>query len=226
MFQAARLALIQMPEKAFRSVALRSLLLTVGLFAGLWFAAWLAWPAEGFTAWGWLNEGINWLAGAMGFIAVFFLLTPVASLFAGIFLDEIAGAVERRFYGHETPGRDQPLSEGVIMGLKFAALVIVINIVMLPLHFIFPFGVWIVNGYLLGREYFEMVAVRYLPMPEALAYRKKNRGPVFLAGVIMAVPLTIPIVNFLVPLFGTAFMVHVYKKLAGSTPQKVEMQET
>ena len=69
------------------------------------------------------------------------------------------------------------------------------------------------NGYLLGREYFELAAMRHLPAAEARQLRQANRGLVFLCGVIIAGLASVPIVNLLTPLFATAFMVHVYKRI-------------
>ncbi|MGB0922071.1 MAG: EI24 domain-containing protein [Alphaproteobacteria bacterium] len=213
MIEAARLAIRQMPEPAFRSVLTRALLLTVALFGGVGVAAWLAWPSEGFTSIEWINNALDWVAGAAVTIAFSFLLFPVASLFAGIFLDDIADAVEERHYPSEKATREQPLSETIVTALQFTGVLIVLNIIFLPVYLFFPIVLYVLNGYLIGREYFEMVAVRYMMPNEAASMRKANRVKVFLAGLLVSLPLSIPIINLLVPLFGTAFMVHVYKDI-------------
>ena len=104
--------------------------------------------------------------------------------------------------------------------LRFLGIVLVVIIVLLPVYGIllfFPPLFYIlslaVNGYLVGREYFEAVAWRYLPRPEADRLRRRRRGDVWLCGVLIVLLLTIPVVNFLVPIVATAFMVHVYKRL-------------
>ncbi len=223
MFGAFRLALVQLPEKKFRSVLLRSLGLTIVLFALFWAGALFAWPAEGFIGIGWMDKALDWAAGFLGVGAMFVLLIPVASMFVAIFLDEIAEAVEQRFYAHDADGREQPLSEAILVGLKFTALVIVLNILILPFYLI---GIgfiafFLLNGYLIGREYFEMVGVRHKPIGEVKQLRRAHGATVFIAGVMVAVLLTIPIVNFIVPVLGTAFMVHIYKRVVGSVPAKV-----
>lgn len=214
MFEAARLALMQMPEPAFRSVLLRALLLTVALFGGVGLAAWIAWPAAGFTSWDWVNNTLDYVAGAAGVIAFSFLLFPVASLFAGIFLDDIAEAVEQRHYPDEPATRQQPISEAIVVALKFTGVLIALNLLFLPIYIFFPIVLYVLNGYLIGREYFEMVAQRYMLPPEASTLRRANRIRVFLAGLLVALPLSIPIINLLVPLFGTAYFVHIYKQIA------------
>lgn len=223
MFSAFRLALVQLPEKKFRSVLLRSLGLTVLLFAIFWIGAAWSWPSEGFFGINWLDRGMEWAAGFLGIGAMIVLLIPVASMFVAIFLDEIADAVEARFYAHDAPGREQPLSEAIWVGLKFTALVIVLNILILPFYLI---GIgfiafFVLNGYLLGREYFEMVGVRHQTIDEVKQVRRANGAMVFVCGALMAFLLTIPIVNFFIPVVGTAFMVHVYKRIRGSTPAQV-----
>jgi CysZ protein len=70
------------------------------------------------------------------------------------------------------------------------------------------------NAYLLGREYFEMAAGRFRSMPEAAQLRREHRGTVFLAGMMMAGLVLVPIANLLTPLFGVALMVHVHKRIA------------
>ncbi len=213
MIEAARLAIKQMPEPAFRSVLTRALLLTIALFGGAGVAAWLAWPTEGFTSWEWVNSTLDWVAGAAVTIAFSFLLFPVASLFAGIFLDDIADAVEERHYPNERATREQPISEAIITAIKFTGVLIALNILFLPIYIFFPIVLYILNGYLIGREYFEMVAVRYMLPDQAASLRQANRIKVFLAGLLVSLPLSIPLINLLVPLFGTAFMVHIYKQI-------------
>ena len=91
------------------------------------------------------------------------------------------------------------------------------NLLALPFYLL-PFVnialFWVVNGYLIGREYFELVALRHLPFAEVAALRKRHRMRVFLAGVIIALFTTVPLLNLFAPLFGTALMVHTYKRLA------------
>jgi CysZ protein len=70
------------------------------------------------------------------------------------------------------------------------------------------------NGYLLGREYFELVATRHMPSAQARRLRKSNRLTVFLCGLIIAGLASVPILNLVTPLFATSFMVRVYKRLA------------
>jgi uncharacterized protein involved in cysteine biosynthesis len=57
--------------------------------------------------------------------------------------------------------------------------------------------------------------MRFRPPDEARAMRRQHRGTVFAAGLLIAVFVSIPIVNLATPLFGMALMVHMHKRLSG-----------
>ncbi len=73
---------------------------------------------------------------------------------------------------------------------------------------------FVINAYLIGREYFEFAAMRHRPQAEARALRERNGVTVFLAGLLIAGFMAIPLVNLLTPLFAAAMMVHLYKAIA------------
>lgn len=146
-----------------------------------------------------------------------FLMFPVAAVFLGFFLEDIADAVETKHY----PGlpKVQPLPFGVAMGeaLRFLLVMIVANLFALIIYFSFAFLApvifYIVNGFLLGREYFQLVAARRLGAKAASKLRKAHRWEIWFAGILMAVPLSIPVVNLLVPLLGVATFTHQFHRL-------------
>jgi uncharacterized protein involved in cysteine biosynthesis len=100
--------------------------------------------------------------------------------------------------------------------LKFAAIVILLNLLVLPVYlvlfFVPPLNLilyYLLNGYLIGREYFELVAFRRLPPADATRLRRRHRARILLSGVILAFCMTVPVVNLFAPVLGAAFMVHV-----------------
>ena len=101
--------------------------------------------------------------------------------------------------------------------LKFMGLIIVVNLLALVIYFasnlLAPVIFWIVNGILLGRKYFQMVAMRRLGRKDADALRRKYRFQIWLAGFLMAVPLSVPVVNLLVPVLGAATFTHLFHRL-------------
>src|SRR5215469_233552 len=145
-----------------------------------------------------------------------FLMPAVTALVASFFVDDIALEVERGCYPDEPLGKPLPLARAAIEGVRTALLAIVVYLVALPFLLFAGFGAlifFVCTAYILGREYFELAAMRYRPTAEAKALRRENHGTVFLAGMIVAAFVSIPIVNLATPLFGMAFMVHVHKRL-------------
>ncbi len=171
-----------------------------------------------------IHVGPSWLSTvlsivvALGLIAGIVLLAAPTVLFvASFFLDDIATIVEREIDPHAAPGRPAPLIPSVAMGLRFAALSILVNIVVLLLTLFTGVGFvsfFLLNGYLLGREYFELAAMRHLAPGDAVALRRRTSGQVYLAGVIISGVVAVPVLNLLTPLFATAFMVRLYKRVA------------
>jgi uncharacterized protein involved in cysteine biosynthesis len=150
-----------------------------------------------------------------------FLMVPVAAMFSGLFLDQVARAVEARHYPHLPPAPGLSLYEGVKDALNFFALLVAVNVLALVLYsFAGPFipvVFWAVNGFLLGREYFTLVATRRLGRAEAKALRKRHSGQIWLAGVLMAAPLSVPVVNLIIPVLGVATFTHMFERLRRGT---------
>jgi CysZ protein len=214
-------------DPAFRRVFWLSLLASLATFAVVWFATWLglgllgdlleSW-LEGVDLWAFLESALLFLfdAGAVAvvLIASFFLFPSVMVATMSILLERIARAVEARHYPDLPPAREQPVSEAILSALALAGATLLLNLLVLPLYFIPLINVLVfytLNGYLLGREYFELVAQRRLTAVEATAFRRKRRARVFLAGTVIAFLFTVPLVNLITPIIATAFMLHIYE---------------
>jgi CysZ protein len=156
-----------------------------------------------------------------------FLMPAITSLVASVFVDEVAEHVEREHYPAERPGTALPLGLAMTEGIKTALLTILVYLIALPFVFIAGAGFiafFLATAWLLGREYFELAAMRFRPPAEAKAMRKQNAAIVFTAGLLIAAFVSIPIVNLATPLFGMAFMVHMHKRLSGSRPELIERE--
>jgi CysZ protein len=213
LFDAARDVL----SPALRAVLWKALALTLALLVGVWFAADAGiralLPALGP---GW-ESAADWLTGIALFIGLGFLLAPVTTLFAGLFLDDVADAVERLHYPDDPPGRPMAFWPGLAATLRFTALVLLVNAVLLVLVLLpginLPLFV-LANAYFLGREYFEFVALRHLPPEAVKREREAGSGRIFLAGAVIAAVMAIPVVNLMTPIFATAFVEHLFKRRA------------
>ena len=146
-----------------------------------------------------------------------FLMVPVAAVFSGLFLEDVVQAVEDRHYPTLPPATPLKLSDSLIDALNFLGLLVAANVLALILYFFagpfIPLVFWAVNGLLLGREYFTLVAMRRLGRQGAKALRARHAGKVWLAGALMAAPLSIPLVNLVVPVLGVATFTHMFHRL-------------
>ena len=230
MFDAAIKALTQMFSPPFRRVLLKSIGLSVLMIIlvgiGLnrvfsWLAAdgaaWAETTVGGHTAWQVLAWVLSFAATLGVITGAIFLMPAVTSLVASFFADEIAEHVERTDYPLEPVGTPLPAGRAVLEGVKTAGLAVLIYLVCAPFLLFAGFGAvmfFLATAYLLGREYFELAAMRFHPVAEAKALRKTHQSRVFLAGLFIAAFVSIPIVNLATPLFAMAFMVHVHKRIA------------
>jgi uncharacterized protein involved in cysteine biosynthesis len=225
-------ALGQLTDGRFLGVLALGLGLTIALLVGFYFVfvtaiGWVV-PESLSLPWigevTWADTALTWASVPLLLVLSTFLMVPVASAFIGMFLETIAAAVERKHYPNLPPARSVGIVEGIVDALKFLGVLIVVNLAALVLYVIFtplaPILFWVVNGILLGREYAQLVALRRSDAAGAAAFRRRNRPTIFLAGVLMAVPLTIPVVNLLVPILGAATFTHLYHRLtaAGGRP--------
>src|SRR6201994_1979333 len=240
MLDAAVKAFSQMLSPPMRSILWRSiglaLVLIVVLAIGLQrLLSWLATSGEGWAE-AMLGPGFHtplnvlaWILSiAAGFGVVFgavFLMPAITSLVASVFVDDVADIVEREHYPAERPGVALPLGIAIPEGVKTALLTILVYLIALPFVFVAGAGFiafFIATAWLMGREYFELAAMRFRPPAEAKAMRRQNAGIIFIAGLVIAAFVSIPVVNLATPLFGMAFMVHMHKRLSGSRRELIE----
>jgi uncharacterized protein involved in cysteine biosynthesis len=214
------LALGQLGDPRFRRVLFRALLLTIVALALL------SWAVVAGTGWllpdsislpwigpvGFRDDVASWAAIGVMLLLSIVLMVPVAAAVVGFFLDEVADAVEARHYPALPPAIEQGIGTQIGDSLRFFGLVVAVNLFALVVYFtiapLAPFVFWLVNGFLLGREYFQLVALRRLAPADAAALRRRNAGRIWLAGTAMAVPLSVPVLNHAVPIIGVAIFTH------------------
>lgn len=218
-------ALGQIGDPRFRRVLGLGVLLSLALLAGVY--ALFLWAVQALTpdtleipfvgpVTG-LHSLLSWASLLLMLGLSVFLMMPVASAFSGLFLDEVVEAVEARHYAALPQVPRLPWGDALIATFNLFALLVAVNLLALFVYpFVgpaAPFVFWGVNGYLLGREYFDLVAQRRLGHEGARALRRQNAGTVWLAGVLMAAPLSVPLVNLLIPVLGAATFTHIVHRL-------------
>ncbi len=214
-------------EPPFRAIFWKMLGFTLAILVVIWIALQggvtylLGMAADEWgngSAWiSWTEWSISILTGIGAVFLLGFLIAPISALFAGLFQDDIADIVDAKDYPGDRPGTALPFTKSIVQTIKFTGVVIVGNIFALLLLLVPGVNLvafFVVNGYLLGREFFEFAAMRFMPPPEARAFRRARAGTVFLGGLVIACLLAVPILNLVTPIFATIFMLHLYKKLA------------
>jgi uncharacterized protein involved in cysteine biosynthesis len=219
-------ALAQLPDPRFRSVLWRGIGLTIalliGIYAGLlWLIDWLtedpiALPGVGEVTW--LGDLLSW--GSLGLVLVMsvFLMVPVASAITSLFLDEVAEAVEDTHFPQLSSVAPISFGEGLRDTVNFMGVLVVANVMAFALYAMLPFAAFFIfyalNGFLLGREYFQLAAMRRIGRQAAKELRKKHQGTIWFAGCLMAVPLSFPLINLVIPILGAATFTHLYHALS------------
>lgn len=213
----------------FRPGSMRVLLKGIGLALALLVALWLVlvqligfFVPDTITL-PWIGE-IGWVDSALSFASIglmlvlsVFLMVPVASIFTGFFLEDVAEIVEDAHYPNLPAVRKLTLAETFGDTLRFFGVIVAANLVALMIYpFVIPLAPFLffgLNGYLLGREYFQMAAFRRMHRDEAKALYERNRTTIWVAGALMAVPLSIPLVNLAIPVVGAATFTHLFHAL-------------
>lgn len=218
-------AIAQLSDRRFRRVLWKgvglSVLLLIGIYAlfvagiNIFVPDTFNLPVIGEVAF--LKSLLSWGSILLMLVLSIFLMIPVASAFTGFFLDEVASAVEDRHYPALAPAPHQPFGDTVVDTVNFLGLLVALNVVALIIFPFFgpmaPFMFLGLNGFLLGREYFQMAAMRRIGRAEGRKLHRQNRNEVWLAGALMALPLFIPILNLFVPVLAAATFTHMFQRL-------------
>lgn len=224
---ALRRSLAMFTDPGAWGIFLASSLLAVAVLLAAAFLVWLGIDAQDAAS----NAAVQGMAEMFGVTLALWLgglLLPFCiPFFIYFFLDKVAGQVERRYYPETLPPRDASISESILNALKIFGVFLLVNLIALPFYLVFmfipPAGLllyYLVNGYLLGREFFSDVALRHHPLPEASTLRRQHRGTITLAGSLTALALTLPIVNLFAPIFAMHYMVHLYHGLQTRRPER------
>lgn len=219
MLKSAFLAFGDLFSPEFRSVLFKAVALTVALFIAVLVITEVLIASFTHFSWPWADRMVEIGTGLALLLGFFFLMAPVTAAFAGLFLDQIAEKVEERHYPWDPRGTPLPVGRAIVLALQFFVVVLFVNLAVLPTVF-FGIGAFMLvaaNAYLIGREYFEMVAMRHMPVEEARLLRKENSPTIFVAALLPALMSLVPFVNLVVPLFSTAYFTHLFKSVQGSS---------
>lgn len=218
-------ALGQIGDPRFRRVLLLGIALTLILLiaatAGVvWLVGWMTGDIALLNDISWMQDVLSWGSVLLMLILSVFLMVPVASAITSMFLDTVADAVEDRHYPNLPAATPVPFSDALRDTVNFMGILIFANLCALVLYLLLPLAnilvFWGLNGFLLGREYFTLAAMRRVGRTEAKRLRKQHQGTIWLAGTLMAMPLTVPVLNLVIPILGAATFTHLFHMLTRS----------
>jgi uncharacterized protein involved in cysteine biosynthesis len=228
-------ALGQLGDPRFRRVLLLGVVLTIALLVA--FTTGLVWLIDALTADSvdapivgeitWLDDILSWGSVFLMLVLSVFLMVPVASAITSMFLDEVAQAVEDEHYPNLPPAINVPFGDavrdtvnflGVLIGANLLAIIVYVILTLMLMPFLTPLVFWALNGFLLGREYFTLAAMRRVGREQARVLRSQHRMTIFFAGFLMAIPLSVPLVNLLIPILGAATFTHLFHRLQMAGP--------
>lgn len=230
-FTAAYRALQRLITPQYRIMILKALGITFVVLAILWlgmrqlfisyFWPWIADFFPGLPSWaGWIGLGMLIIFNIGLAMLMAFLIAPITAMIGGFFIDSAAEIIEKEDYPNEPVGHTLSFSRSLILSLKFVLLSLFGNGIAFILFFI-PginfIAFYVINGFLLGREYFVFAAYRFRSEQEAHAFLHTHYLTVFCAGLLIALFVSIPILNLTTPLFAAAFMTYLHKMLSQKT---------
>jgi len=170
----------------------------------------------------WVDDVASWGSAVLLAVLSIFLMVPVASAITSMFLDTVAQAVEDEHYPKLGPAQQVPIVDAIRDTFSFLGVLVIANILALVLYLIFapaaPLIFWGLNGFLLGREYFTLAAIRRVGRSEAKKLRSRYALKIWAAGFLMAVPLSVPLLNLVIPILGAATFTHLFHRLTPQAP--------
>lgn len=213
----------QANDPGFRKVFLLGVFMAGIVFLGVFALVMWLMPEGGvsLTGIGWIDRGLSWMLGFAvwpAFIISLWLLFPaISTLFMGLFLDDVVDAVEDKHYPGHVAARRLGMGRASYLALRMGAQVILLNLLAIPFYILLLFTAvgpfilfFVLNSFLLGREYFELVAARHYPGAGVKAARRAIRDRVFLTGGLIAGMFMIPVINLAAPIIGAAAMTHLF----------------
>jgi CysZ protein len=218
MFASARKAFAMLFDRDFAGMVFWTLVLTAVLFVLLFVG--LEYGLSRLPELGsiWVNRFLELATPIVLILAIFFLGAPIAAIVGSLFLERIAAKVDAHFYPNDPRAPGTPVLTGIGEGFRLIGLALLINVALLPVDVGVPglaeFATVLANGWLLGREFFELAALRHLSRQESDALRRRHGLKIYAGGLLIAILTVIPALDLIAPFFGSALMAHLFKRLS------------
>ncbi len=221
MIRALVLSIEQLGDPRIKRVIIKVVLLTLAIAAALIVAASAALGALELVGIGFIDWAIAVLGGLAAAFIAWMLFPVIAAELVYVYLEDIADAVEARHYPGLPKVKPASFWQYTVAGIRLGLVMAFFNLAILPISFIpfaqviYPVLYLTINGWLLGREFWEVVAPRRMDFKASHALRRRHRFKVFVSGVVIALLFLVPVLNLIAPIVATAFMVHVHHGALG-----------
>ncbi len=208
-------------HKSILKLTFISLLLSLLILSSLLFAFWNAVPS---VSWakvlflGALDKVLNsiWIFIISSLFV--FLYPPLSTIVSGFFLESISNKTQK-VLGNSYKSNVSFLG-GVIAGVRILGLTTLIFILIILLKIIFSLNIYITifmqilaAGYILGKEYYEIIALQVFSYDTIRLFRKKNFLVINIGGLICTFFFLLPILNLLAPIISIIIMTTLIDKL-------------
>src|SRR6266481_218072 len=215
MFASVGKAFAMLFDRDFAGLILWTLVLTAILFVALFFGVEYGLAKLPVLGSVWINRFLELATPIILILGLFFLGAPIAAMVGSVFLERIAAKVDAHFYPNDPRARGTPVLTGIGESVRLVGLAMLINVALIPVDIGVPgvaeFATVLANGWLLGREFFELASLRHLSRRESDALRRRHGGTIFAAGLLISILTAIPAADLIAPFFGSALMAHLFK---------------
>ena len=230
MFNIIRTSALDLLDPNMRMVFLKTVSISIIVILSVAMIIWGLFNSVQIFEFNFLNKLISWAVGIILFITASAVLGPLMVVLGGIFSEEIAHHVEKKHYPNRVGHRSVGIAESIKTGGHLLLKSLIVNILLIPIYIVggfFPiisvlifFGV---NGYLLGREFFEIVASRHIGRDDRVLFWKANRGGSIFIGVFIVCLSTVPLLNLISAMLGMIITTHFfqYRAAAGRVQQRL-----
>ena len=218
MFNIIRTSILDLFDSKMRAVFLKTVSISIIVILGVTLLLWGLFDSVQIFEFSFLNKLISWAIGAILFIIASAVLGPMMIVIGGIYSEDIAHYVEKKHYPNRVGHRFVGVAESIKTGGRLLFSSFIVNILLTPIYIVggfFPiisvlifFGV---NGYLLSRELFEIVASRHFERNDRVLFWRANRGGNICIGVIIICLSAVPLLNLISAMLGMIITTHFFQ---------------
>ena len=233
MFKIIRTSILDLCDSKMRAVFLKTVSISIIVILGLMLLIWGLFDSVQIFEFNFLNKLISWAVGIILLITASAVLGPLMVVLGSIYSEEIAHHVEKKHYPTQVGQRCVGVAESIKTGGHLLLKSLLVNTLLIPIYIVggfFPvisvvifFGI---NGYLLSRELFEIVASRHLGRGDRILFWKENRGRSIVIGVMIMCLSTVPLLNLISAMLGMIITTHFfqYRANAGEIQKRLDVE--